>query len=261
MAGPILRGGQHASLALEKGGQLPSASSDTPPLHAQAIPEEFTVSPLLERDQPMIISPSEHRFVDVSPAPLLHTPRPEQDDVVGGYFVSAPAIFGSAPRELSAQTPEIKHSLDAVSRAQRTGVAKGRPPFRGVSDPALSNVTRDTGGSSFQPLEQATPDYLSRDYGVRSEAIAPVRSERKRGKAVEVEAEREDILGEPFKVEWLCTERLPFHRTRHLRNLWNHDREVKVSRDGTELEPNVGQKLLDNWRTLAEQQTSRRGDS
>ena len=53
--------------------------------------------------------------------------------------------------------------------------------------------------------------------------------------------------GESFRVEWIKTERLPFTRTRHLRNPWNHEREVKVSRDGTELEPGVGQALLDEW--------------
>ena len=55
------------------------------------------------------------------------------------------------------------------------------------------------------------------------------------------------VWGESFKVEWVKAERLPFYRTRHLRNPWNHDREVKVSRDGTELEPSVGQALLEEW--------------
>ncbi|EJD45663.1 hypothetical protein AURDEDRAFT_87562 [Auricularia subglabra TFB-10046 SS5] len=53
--------------------------------------------------------------------------------------------------------------------------------------------------------------------------------------------------GTPFRIEWICTTRLPFQRTRNLRNPWNHDREVKVSRDGTELEPSVGQRLLEEW--------------
>lgn len=53
--------------------------------------------------------------------------------------------------------------------------------------------------------------------------------------------------GSSFKVEWIKKERLPFWRTRNLRNPWNQDREVKVSRDGTELEPSVGQRLLDEW--------------
>ncbi|KAF8625983.1 hypothetical protein AX17_006707 [Amanita inopinata Kibby_2008] len=64
--------------------------------------------------------------------------------------------------------------------------------------------------------------------------------------------EDESTWGESFKVEWLCTERLPFYRTKHIRNPWNHGREVKVSRDGTELEPNVGQQLLDEWHHLAQ---------
>lgn len=54
-------------------------------------------------------------------------------------------------------------------------------------------------------------------------------------------------LGTPFKVQWIKVAPLPFHRTRHLRNPWNHERRVKVSRDGIELEPCVGQALLDEW--------------
>ncbi|KAJ7435950.1 YT521-B-like domain-containing protein [Mycena latifolia] len=58
----------------------------------------------------------------------------------------------------------------------------------------------------------------------------------------------EDSWGQEFKLQWLCTARLPFQCTRHIRNPWNYDREVKVSRDGTELEPSVGQALLEEWR-------------
>ncbi|KAF8214440.1 YT521-B-like domain-containing protein [Mycena galopus ATCC 62051] len=55
-------------------------------------------------------------------------------------------------------------------------------------------------------------------------------------------------FSDDFKLQWLCTDRLPFLRTRHIRNPWNHDREIKVSRDGTEVEPTVGQALLEEWR-------------
>ncbi|KAL8857076.1 MAG: hypothetical protein Q9178_006368 [Gyalolechia marmorata] len=51
-------------------------------------------------------------------------------------------------------------------------------------------------------------------------------------------------FGKPFKIEWLATNRLPFYRTRGLRNPWNANREVKIARDGTELEPSVGRRLL-----------------
>jgi hypothetical protein len=60
----------------------------------------------------------------------------------------------------------------------------------------------------------------------------------------------ETTWGDCFKVEWLCTERLPFYWTRNLRNPWNHDREVKISRDGTELEPAVGDMLLSAWEVM-----------
>lgn len=71
--------------------------------------------------------------------------------------------------------------------------------------------------------------------------------------------EREAGWGETFRIEWMCTERVQFHRTRHLRNPWNHSREIKVSRDGTELEPTVGQQLVDSWSTLASEPTGRDG--
>lgn len=50
--------------------------------------------------------------------------------------------------------------------------------------------------------------------------------------------------GRPFRLEWLSTARLPFYRTRGLRNPWNANREVKIARDGTELEPSVGRRLV-----------------
>lgn len=51
-------------------------------------------------------------------------------------------------------------------------------------------------------------------------------------------------FGKPFQISWQSTERLPFYRTRGLRNPWNANREVKIARDGTELEPTVGRKLI-----------------
>ncbi|KAJ7643607.1 hypothetical protein FB45DRAFT_278656 [Roridomyces roridus] len=53
-----------------------------------------------------------------------------------------------------------------------------------------------------------------------------------------------------FALQWICTEWLPFTRTRHIRNPWNSGREVKVSRDGTE--PGGAQALLEEWTCLRE---------
>ncbi|PWY64476.1 hypothetical protein BO70DRAFT_375160 [Aspergillus heteromorphus CBS 117.55] len=52
------------------------------------------------------------------------------------------------------------------------------------------------------------------------------------------------LIGKPFRIRWLSTTRVSFHRTRGLRNPWNANREVKIARDGTEIEPEVGRKLV-----------------
>ena len=61
------------------------------------------------------------------------------------------------------------------------------------------------------------------------------------------ERNEERQWGAPFRVKWIRVGSVPFHQTRMLRNPWNKDREVKVSRDGTELEPSVGLALIDFW--------------
>ncbi|KAF2810157.1 uncharacterized protein BDZ99DRAFT_462757, partial [Mytilinidion resinicola] len=58
--------------------------------------------------------------------------------------------------------------------------------------------------------------------------------------------------GKPFKVEWISTNRLPFYRTRGLRNPWNANREVKIARDGTELETSVGKRLVQMFHRLGQ---------
>ena len=79
---------------------------------------------------------------------------------------------------------------------------------------------------------------------VESSEEDDVRSERSmEGPADEVEAEGQSF-GKPFRIQWLSTSRVPFHRTRGLRNPWNANREVKIARDGTEIEPTVGRKLV-----------------
>ncbi|KAI5195505.1 hypothetical protein AUEXF2481DRAFT_8232 [Aureobasidium subglaciale EXF-2481] len=50
--------------------------------------------------------------------------------------------------------------------------------------------------------------------------------------------------GKSFQIEWISTNRLPFYRTRGLRNPWNENREVKIARDGTEIEPGIGSRLV-----------------
>jgi len=50
--------------------------------------------------------------------------------------------------------------------------------------------------------------------------------------------------GRPFGIQWLSQARVPFSRTRGLRNPWNGNKEVKIARDGIELEHDVGKRLV-----------------
>lgn len=63
-------------------------------------------------------------------------------------------------------------------------------------------------------------------------------------KSVEPEEPDEQTPRKPFRIEWVSTQRVPFHRTRGLRNPWNANREIKIARDGTEIEPAIGRKLI-----------------
>jgi hypothetical protein len=47
-----------------------------------------------------------------------------------------------------------------------------------------------------------------------------------------------------FQVEWRSFQCVPFRRTKGMRNSWNDNKEVKVARDGTELETSVGRQLV-----------------
>lgn len=106
--------------------------------------------------------------------------------------------------------------------------------------------------------EHSAPPQSAQEEARRWESVPPealdtvVEEDNRQEQDEAVPTEKEGpSWGEPFKVQWIRTDRLPFYRTRHLRNPWNHDREVKVSRDGTELEPSVGQALLDEWENPA----------
>jgi len=51
-------------------------------------------------------------------------------------------------------------------------------------------------------------------------------------------------MSQPFSIEWQSQRRVPFSRTRGLLNPLNQNREVKVARDGTELDPSVGKTMM-----------------
>ncbi|KAJ7643608.1 YT521-B-like domain-containing protein [Roridomyces roridus] len=148
--------------------------------------------------------------VHESPAPLWGTSStvPGANGRISGHANTAPAAFGRLQRGFSGVDARSSHSHDGYSR---------RPP----AGPQIE-------------LDEKAPFRAMRNVQEGMEELGRV-------------PEEEQGKGQNFPLQWLCTQRLPFTRTRHIRNPWNHDKEVKVSRDGTELEPGVGQALLEKF--------------
>ncbi|KAJ6524965.1 YT521-B-like domain-containing protein [Mycena capillaripes] len=183
--------------------------------------------PTSPHDAPLL---SAERLVDDSPAPLA-TSTSATPPAHG--VQSAPPVLGAAHRGLSVEEAALKGaSVDVVRDGWAAARRRTTPmvldetaPFRAARAGADARVGHVRTGNSLGSVAE-----------------------------VEAEAERGEGWGQSFKLQWLCTERLPFRRTRHIRNPWNRDREVKISRDGTELEPQVGHALLEEWRLyLAEE--------
>ncbi|KAJ7152273.1 YT521-B-like domain-containing protein [Mycena crocata] len=165
-------------------------------------------SPTTTHHDPRAAILSDEHLVEKSPAPIA-TP------------ISAPprpVAKHSAPPALERQhhspypSPAVKHSLDQHLAGLRRGI-----------DPDEAHQ-RNVGFAAVEEMNKVGEESDERSVGTRKVG-----------------------WGKEFRLDWLCTEPLSFQRTRHLRNPWNHNREVKVSRDGTELEPSVGQSLLEEW--------------
>ena len=224
MAGPVRRGAPSPP----RSNQSPASSSR---LSSQSSDHIF-------------FSPGDHRLVDSSPLSVdnLHTAATDH----APRNQSAPGMLGMKYSLPSMKTPETKFSLGQ----QPTRPPKPKNPSSAQKDDfeldplAPVRAMRSSGGkpsSSLQSLEEIEEKTEEAGANVQEPTIS---------RQQEVEGE-EELWGNCFEVEWISTEKMPFSRTRQFRNPWNHDREVKVSRDGTELEPTVGQKLLDEWHKLS----------
>src|SRR6266576_110844 len=170
-----------------------------------------------------ILAPEDTRVVVESPLPVSEDigdvsipPVEEEPDVMETealHTQTAPAELGPQHQRLSVEVPKTHSTYEG-------------PPQQFIQ----SQVAYPA--SSRAPTRQQEPEFVPEEPDNEGGEIG-------------------NSWGESFRVEWVCTERVPFFRIRHLRNPWNHDREVKVSRDGTELEPTVGQRLIEEWHELA----------
>jgi YT521-B-like domain len=191
------------------------------------------------RDPRYILRPEEQRVVEESPQSM----SPQEE-------TSNPKVHASsAPPELRQPHQRLIHSAPNVD----TGVPRtiiplqtspfelnADAPYRAMKDIPAQSIDQVVDRLAISARESVPEPAL--DSSLRTVTEEPAKD----GYAPEA-AFGEEAWGQSFSVAWIRTERLPFFSTRHLRNPWNHGREVKVSRDGTELEPSVGQQLLEAW--------------
>ncbi|KAI1131712.1 hypothetical protein F5Y10DRAFT_275291 [Nemania abortiva] len=144
--------------------------------------------------------------------------------------------FGYA-RMISAIDDDPAAAIEFAPKAQATNtmdLPKAIPTEATDTCPRGRIIDDSARGTIFWEVERDETDVMSDTISEDSES----------GKGLHDGEGGSKAWGKPFKLEWLSTTRLPFYRTRGLRNPWNSHREVKIARDGTELEPDVGRRLI-----------------
>jgi hypothetical protein len=144
-------------------------------------------------------------------------------------------LMGAAPK------PEPNVDETDVPKSIPTPATEFAPKGRIIDDSAR--------GTIFWEAELTESENEEEDQGEKEEQQRQQQQERQQADDAETSGVAQS-WGKPFKIEWISTNRLPFYRTRGLRNPWNANREVKIARDGTELEPSVGERLLQMFHRL-----------
>ncbi|KAM0747386.1 hypothetical protein T439DRAFT_383505 [Meredithblackwellia eburnea MCA 4105] len=245
---------------------LITAESPTTSRHPAILEDSDEESPSQGPPKPtrpsLLFTESEGRLADKSPMPLTPAgPSGEAGTPVSEnppQHASAPAALNqgkNATLSVGGHAYVVKRSPVGEEEADRHGSLdpKALAAVRGHLPPnstALERVIRDqlVAGSSDAPAE------MSEDGVLRKDTMPSLEEKVKR-----LELDDLDDLppnspsgagwGRPFRIEWIKVSKLPFTRTKHIRNPFNSNREIKISRDGTEVEPYAGEQLISEfWR-------------
>ena len=185
------------------------------------------------------LSPSQSLLASSSPGELSPS---EEAKVV------AAAARGQRKTDPTRPTvqPVNNKGMDLAATAQRAQTLDpkaGQPSYFPPVPIAATSASPEPETEKQQILGGSTRQQQLGDDGVlrKDTVLSPdEKEERKQEHRDELEEPQEfapEGWGQSFNIQWIKVGSLPFGRTRHLRNPWNADREVKVSRDGTEVEP------------------------
>ena len=139
-----------------------------------------------------------------------------------GYGRMASTISGEPVNLSSNFTTQIEARSPGVPQSIRTSATTNAPKGRIIDDSARGTIFWEAELLDDEEEESSTKDSSEIAGGQNS--------------------------GRQFTIDWISTTRLPFYHTRGLRNPWNANREVKIARDGTEIEPSVGRRLVQMFR-------------
>lgn len=154
----------------------------------------------------------------------------------------------------SAINEEAASTLDWTPRAEAVVNDPDLP--RSIPTPATETAPKgriiddSARGTIFWEADIEDEDHGPVDDGDLADEEATKEAENAENEDAAALSETQSF-GKPFKIEWLSTSRIPFYRTRGLRNPWNANREVKIARDGTELETTVGKRLIQMFQKAA----------
>lgn len=132
--------------------------------------------------------------------------------------------------------------------ARMTSEISGEPVSLSSMPTSTEPLSAGTPHSTATPATATAPRGYIIDDSARGtifwEAERPDEDEDEIIRTASYESVGDKNWGKQFSIEWISTSRLPFYRTRGLRNPWNSNREVKIARDGTELETGIGRRLV-----------------
>ncbi|WWD05329.1 hypothetical protein V865_003402 [Kwoniella europaea PYCC6329] len=193
-----------------------------------------------ESRPPFFLTPSQSHLASSSPGEITPNEEAKLEHAVG-WRRTDPSDIRNKPHH------DNKSIQSAPELRARTLDPKALqhdyfPPVP-INDEEEADHQEHLGGSNRQPTldEQGV---LRKDTVLTPDEKAEREEEEAHDEFVE------ESRGHVFRIEWVKVGPIPFNKTRHLRNPWNADREVKVSRDGTEVEPTVGSLLMAEWDKL-----------
>jgi YT521-B-like domain len=163
----------------------------------------------------------------------------------GEYYGYARMVSGIDESVDASENPRPRSNPSAMTPVD-TSVTTPTPATEHAPKGYIVDDQRGTIFWEIEAIESAEP----KDSEDETHTGETTQSDERQQKEEEEEEEQEQSLGHPFKIEWISIVKLPFHRARGLRNPWNQNREVKIARDGTEMEPSVGRKLVNLFHTV-----------